>query len=169
MFIYNPGRKFPWGAFLLPLLWINSDTVFAANNAGTDIRFHGTLVEPPPCTINDGKVFDVNFDEIGVNKIDGKNYLQSVNYSLSCKTNNLSWNMYLGITGQVASFDTSAIQSTVPDLAIHMLLNGKDFVINKPLLVDLNNLPILQAVPVKNGTLVEGAFSASATLYVEYQ
>lgn len=52
----------------------------AAENMG----FSGTLIEPPPCQVNNGKDLDVPFDRIGVNSVDGVKHRRQVDYILDC-------------------------------------------------------------------------------------
>ncbi|MDA3131533.1 hypothetical protein [Atlantibacter subterraneus] len=48
-----------------------------------NMTFHGTLVAPP-CTISNGQTIEVDFgDDLGVEKIDGNNNKQNVNYSIT--------------------------------------------------------------------------------------
>ncbi|WP_413507992.1 fimbrial protein [Serratia proteamaculans] len=140
--------------------------------AAENMRFYGTLVEPPPCTINDGGNVDVNFgDRVGVTKVDGVNYLQAVNYQISCEANADAWNMTLEIIGVPTDYDSAALMANVTDLGIKILQNGQPFELNKPIPIRLANKPKLEAVPVKRpgATLREGAFEATATLLAVYQ
>ncbi|MBU3895540.1 hypothetical protein KH388_22895 [Serratia rubidaea] len=111
------------------------------------------------------------FGEIGINRVDGKNYLKQVEAPLKCDESQLKWDLWLEVHGQATAFDKAAIQSSVTDLGIHMLLDGKPLELNKPVRITPAPTLKLQAVPVKKiGTeLPEGAFDASATLLVEYQ
>lgn len=38
----------------------------------------------PPCTVNDNKPIEVDFGDVMTTRIDGSNYRQQVNYTLSC-------------------------------------------------------------------------------------
>ncbi|WP_174849019.1 fimbrial protein [Yersinia artesiana] len=138
-----------------------------------NMLFSGTLINPPPCVINGGSIIDVPFGEnLGVNKIDGVNYTQTVPYSMTCET--VSSSLELGITivsASVATFDPAAIQTDVQDLGVRILKNGIPFALNTRVAYDKNNPPVLKAVPVKaaGATLSEGRFEATATLLVDYQ
>lgn len=136
------------------------------------MRFSGTLLEPPPCSINDGGEVDVDFgNRVGVTKVDGINYLQPVNYRISCDAGPGAWNMTLEVVGIPADYDEAAIQSNMDDLAVRLLQNGKRFNLNKPIPIKLNAPPTLEVVPVKRpgATLKEGTFEATATLLAVYQ
>ncbi len=153
------------GIFLLMVL---SGNAAAAEN----MRFSGTLIEPPPCTINDGGKVDVDFgNRVGVSKVDGVSYMQPVNYRITCTPGAGKWNMTLEVVGTPADYDDAAIVSNMDDLAVRLLQNGKPFTLNKPVSIKLNTPPTLEAVPVKRpgATLKEGAFEAAATLLAVYQ
>lgn len=143
-----------------------------AGQAEENMRFSGTLIEPPPCSINDDGMVDVDFgDRVGVKKVDGANYLQPVNYQITCNSGSGAWNMTLEVIGNAPDYDSAAIDSNVRDLAIRLLQNGKPFTLNEPIDIKLNAPPRLEAVPVKRpgAELQEGAFEATATLRAVYQ
>ncbi|ALL36693.1 fimbrial protein [Serratia marcescens] len=140
--------------------------------AADNMRFSGVLIEPPPCTINDGGEVDVDFgNRVGVSKVDGVNYQQPVNYRISCTPGAGTWNMTLAVVGTAADYDTAAVASNMDDLAVRLLQNGKRFILNQPIPINPNAKPVLEAVPVKRpgATLKEGAFEATATLLAVYQ
>ncbi|MBH3084210.1 fimbrial protein [Serratia bockelmannii] len=135
------------------------------------MTFRGGLIAPPPCTINGGKKMDVDFgDRVGVNKVDGERYRQTIGYSVDCEPGALPWQMTLTLKGN-ASFERAALQTNKPDLGIRIYQNDTPFIINTPIPISPSHLPVLEAVPVaKPGmTLTEGAFSATATLQADYQ
>lgn len=150
------------------VLVLGSTLAYADN-----MMFSGTLINPPPCVINGGSIIDVPFGEnLGVNKIDGINYTQTVPYSMTCET--VSSSLELGITivtVSVTTFDSAAIQTDVQNLGIRILKNGVPFALNTRVAYDKNNPPVLKAVPVQaaGATLSEGSFEATATLLVDYQ
>ncbi|MGI9710813.1 fimbrial protein [Serratia marcescens] len=140
--------------------------------AAENMKFFGTLVEPPACTINNGGNVDVDFgNRVGVKKVDGVNYLQPMNYQITCDPSANAWRMTLEIAGKAASYDKAGVVTNVTDLAIQIRQNGVPFELNKPIAINLNNPPQLEAVPVKRpgATLKEGAFEATATLKAVYQ
>lgn len=138
-----------------------------------DMTFRGTLIEPPPCTINDGNRVDVNFGErVGINKVDGVNYRQVLNYQLSCQnTGSSSWELTLSLSGATAGFDNQALLTNKENLGIRLYQNDQPFTPGSTLNIDLTNPPRLAAVPVKRegATLTEGTFEAWATLRADYQ
>ncbi|WP_273831044.1 fimbrial protein [Serratia bockelmannii] len=140
--------------------------------AAENMKFFGTLVEPPACTINNGGNVDVDFgNRVGVKKVDGVNYLQPMNYQITCDPSANAWRMTLEIAGKAATYDKAGVVTNVTDLAIQIRQNGVPFELNKPIAINLTNPPQLEAVPVKRpgSTLKEGAFEATATLKAVYQ
>ncbi|MGP2980184.1 fimbrial protein [Serratia nevei] len=158
-------------ALLLVVTLGLSSSLLAEGNA--DMTFRGTLIEPPPCTINDGNQVDVDFGErVGVNKVDGVNYRQMLNYQITCdNAGSGSWALTLSLTGAAAGFDEQALQTNKTDLGIRVYQNDQPFTPGSSLAIDLANPPRLEAVPVKNAgsSLAEGAFEAWATLQADYQ
>ena len=145
----------------------------AGFNAGAsaNLAFTGTLVEPPLCTINNGTTLTIDFKDVGVNKVDGINYRQPVNYTITCAGSTLPWEMILTVKGTATSFEPSAVQTSVTDLGVQLLQNGQPFTLNTPMVINPASPPALEAVPVKRPgtTLSAGGFSAAATLLAEYQ
>lgn len=156
---------------LLALVW--GVTGVALADGDVDMTFRGTLIEPPPCTINDGERVDVDFGErIGINKVDGVNYRQIMNYQITCNNaGSGSWALTLSLTGAAAGFDEQALQTNKTDLGIRVYQNDKPFTPGSSLAIDISNPPRLEAVPVKRegATLTEGAFESWATLRADYQ
>ena len=156
---------------LLALVW--GVTGVALADGDVDMTFRGTLIEPPPCTINDGERVDVDFGErVGINKVDGVNYRQIMNYQITCNNaGSGSWALTLSLTGAAAGFDEQALQTNKTDLGIRVYQNDKPFTPGSSLAIDISNPPRLEAVPVKRegATLTEGAFESWATLRADYQ
>lgn len=141
--------------------------------AAENMQLHGTLIEPQPCSINDGENIDIDFgDRLGISKIDGINYLQSVNYTVTCEPGAGAGDMTLTVSGTATSFDKAAVQTNKQQLGLRLLLSGKPFILGAPVSVDPKRLPVLEVVPVQrpgSEALTEGAFEATATLQTDYQ
>ncbi len=138
-----------------------------------DMTFRGTLIEPPPCSINDGSQVDVDFGErVGINKVDGVNYRQLMNYQITCENGSSgAWALTLNLSGTAAGFDNNALMTSKNNLGIRVYQNDEPFTPGSTLNIDLANPPRLEVVPVKKAdtTLTEGAFEAWATLRADYQ
>lgn len=149
-----------------------SGLVSTAFAAGGDMEFRGTLLEPPPCSINSGNNITVDFGlKVGVKKVDGVNYMQDMNYDLVCEPNTHSWALKLKLTGNPISFDNAAVQTNINGLGIKILRDGQPFVLGSEITITPTSKPHLKAVPVQQVGIVltEGAFEATATLQADYQ
>lgn len=167
----NPARQWFLRGCLVALFTSMagaSMTVMAGRTATVTVKV--TVVEVPPCTINGNRVIEVDFGDVIVPQIDGHRYLKPVNYSLEC-TGQLTNAMKLAIQGNPASFDNSALKTSVDGFGIAMRVNGQPLAINNWLNFVYPNKPVLEAVPVKRAgvELPGGEFSAGATLMVQYQ
>ncbi|MBK4714646.1 MULTISPECIES: fimbrial protein [Tenebrionibacter/Tenebrionicola group] len=145
---------------------------YSCLHAQENMQFTGTLIEPPPCTINQGKMIDVSFGEhVAIAKVDGAHYQQTIDYQLTCNANAAKTGLTLTLRGTASAFDAAAVQTTKPGLGIRLILGERPFTLNTPFTVDMARLPALFAVPVseKGATLTEGQFDATATLLAEYR
>ncbi|HEO8924455.1 TPA: fimbrial protein [Klebsiella aerogenes] len=162
-------NKFGWIQILLLAGMING----TANGKEGDMLFHGILVEPPPCTINDNNLIEVDFGErVGIKKVDGVNYRQPLNYQIRCEDGgNRNWALTLTLSGGVSAFDTAALQTNKENLGIRIYLDDKPFEPGSSVNIELANPPRLEAVPVQNigAVLTEGIFESWATLRADYQ
>jgi hypothetical protein len=154
--------------FYLLLGTLGNFSVLAEEN----MRFRGELIELPPCVINGGERIDVNFGErIGVNKVDGVNYMQTVDYRLQCEPGSSGSGLGLTLIALGSPIGTDVLWTNVSKLGIRMTLNGQPFNLNQRVLIDAANPPVMQAVPVKESgwNLEIGAFEVLATLLADYQ
>ncbi|MFQ2254891.1 fimbrial protein [Aeromonas hydrophila] len=137
-----------------------------------DVFFTGKLVASPPCIINGNNAISVDFGEnILIGRIDGVNYEQPINYTMDCSAA-VSTAQKLLIAGEPFSSNPVFLATSKPGLGIKIKVD------NQPLW-PLNTLfsftdparPTLKAVLVRdsNVTLTGGAFTATATLVVNYQ
>ncbi|UAN45366.1 fimbrial protein [Serratia sp. JSRIV001] len=158
--------------YLIVVLLLTGSCFSPALLAAGNVLFRGTLIEAPVCTINDNHIVDVNFgDKVGVNKVDGVNYLTTIDYFITCGQGGTGFDMTLTLIGNKTTYDDAAIKTDHADLAIKVLQNGKPFSLGKPVPIDPRNPPKLEAVPIKapGSTLTGGVFLATATLEANYQ
>ncbi|AHG21886.1 pilus assembly protein [Chania multitudinisentens RB-25] len=159
--------------FLLSLLVAGLGSYLpVALAAGGDMTFRGTLIEPPPCSINSGNNIFVDFGErVGIKKVDGVNYMQGINYTLVCEPNTYGWVLKLKLMGSSTAFDNAAVQTNISNLGIKILRDDQPFVLGSDISITPANKPQLKAVPVQRpGVLLnEGPFEAVATLLADYQ
>ncbi|WP_411752404.1 fimbrial protein [Serratia sp. (in: enterobacteria)] len=158
---------------LLAFCLMGDITLAQAKDGEANMTFHGTLITPPPCTLNDGNRIDVNFGEqVGIKKVDGVNYRQRMNYQITCEgAGSGNSALTLSLSGGATGFDSEALLTDKANLGIRVYQNDKPFTPNSTLKIDLANPPRLEAVPVKNAgaTLTEGVFEAWVTLRADYQ
>lgn len=144
-----------------------------AKDGEADMTFHGTLIEPPPCTINDGNQVEVDFgDRVGINKVDGENYRQQLNYQITCdKASGGTWALKLSLSGDAAGFNKEALMTNKTGLGIRVYQGDKPFSPNSSVKINLVNPPRLEAVPIKQAgvMLTEGVFETWATLRADYE
>lgn len=145
---------------------------FAAQ-ADNNIKFHGTLISPPNCTISNGKTIEVAFGNVLINKIDGTRYMQDVPYEITCDSTvrDESMAMTLTLSGSGTDFNEAAVGTSVQGLGIELRQDDQPFTLGSTITVNENSIPVLKAVPVKKSgaSLTEGDFDAAATLQVDYQ
>lgn len=154
----------------LVLLFVFNFGVSADQQGDTlKVKIHGVL-KRIPCVINNNKVITIDFGNVGVNKIDGENYKQKINYTLECEDRDETASLMMTLLGAQTSYNPGAINTNVTGLGIEIKQNGTPVTINKSFIIDFDNPPVLEAVPVSSGaTLNEGAFNATATLLAEYE
>ncbi|MEM6160436.1 fimbrial protein [Erwinia sp. P6884] len=154
---------------LLFLLIFSFGAVADQTGDTLNVKIHGTL-KRVPCVISNDKAITIEFGNVGVNKVDGENYKQVIGYTLECEDPDETANLNMTLRGAQTSYNTGAINTNVPGLGIEILQNGSPVTINQSFVIDYNNPPVLEAVPVSSGaTLTEGAFSSTATLLAEYE
>lgn len=146
----------------------------AGAEVSNNVTFRGRLIAPPPCTLDEGRVIDVDFGQrVGIRKVNGVNYLQPVPYRVACTgdAGTQPWEMVLTFSGTPTIFDEAAVQTDKAGLGIRILKEGLPFKLNTPVKITPGNYPKLEAVPVQSpgATLTEGPFEALATLRVDYQ
>lgn len=141
------------------------------SGAAANLRFSGTLNEPPPCTIEAGNTIEVDFGDVGVKRVDGEKYRRGLGYTISCGSDTLPWQLKLSVNGTPTAFDGAAVQTSVAALGIRIYQNNLPFALNTPLDISLTAPPRLEVVPVKlpGAVLPAASFTAVATLLAEYQ
>ncbi|MFG1174701.1 fimbrial protein [Erwiniaceae bacterium CAU 1747] len=147
-------------------------------SAEDNLKFTGTLVVPPQCTIgldDSGGLIEVAFPgRMPISKINGENFMQPVPYHLKCGDGTPGLDLKLTLTGQ-STYGDGVLKTNLGDLGIQIYYGSESsktkFTLNKPIDINYNSKPDLWAVPVNNpngGVLTEGTFEATATLKAEY-
>ncbi|HIE4798795.1 TPA: fimbrial protein [Serratia marcescens] len=145
-----------------------------------DINYSGSLVDMPPCKINDGNTLEVDFGEVGVNKVGEGNketpeLTRFVSFEIDCQ--GARPDLFLRYLGVPSAFNQAAVQSTVADLGIQLRRSGlssSPLPIGEGWLIDGGSAEAIDfsfiAVPVKKpgAELTEGGFEATANLQLEF-
>lgn len=155
---------------LLKFAWL---CVLMANiphvQADSDVKFHGTLVVVT-CQVNQDKLVNISFGDVGVKKIDGVNYTMPIPFAVTCSNFYGQDNpgLTLSVSGTAADFNENAIATGVTGLGIQIMKNGVPLKLNTETEISYVSQPKLSAVPVKaDGVeLSAGDFHATATLVV---
>lgn len=136
-----------------------------------NMLFSGTLINPPPCVINNSGTIVVNFgDDVLTSRVDGTLYMQPVIYTLKC-SGAVDNALKMMIKGNEASFNSSILSTSNLSLGIKLLRDDQILPINRSFNFSYPMIPVLSAVPVKQtgSALSAGQFSGTATMVVEYQ
>ncbi|ENZ5481098.1 fimbrial protein [Serratia marcescens] len=159
-----------WYAAGLMLVFWGGCFPALAKTATATVTVKITLTAPP-CDVNDNKLIEVNFgNDVMTTRVDGEYKKMPINYTLKCQ-GGASNAVRMRIDGQGAAFDGGVLKTNKTDFGIELLNGGKRLPINGWLKFTYPNQPTLEAVPVKRSgaRLSGGAFSAGATMKVEYQ
>jgi len=157
-------------SFILSSALCYGSSVHAAEN----MSFRGTLLEYPPCEINGGQPVEIDFGEVGINKIDGENYARTFTLTYDCQ--GASTDKILRYLGSATAFDPAAVQSNIANFGIRLAHRTSEGGVT-PLTVGSTLLIAAETgsstfvvTPVKKTAveLQEGAFTAGATLQLNY-
>ncbi|CAI1948938.1 putative minor fimbrial subunit StfF [Serratia fonticola] len=157
-------RGYRWPLAILLLI--------ATQLSATPISVKVKVLQPAPCTINDGNPISVNFDEEGdivTTRVNGLNYMKKIPYDVQCDKEGPN-TLKLQITGVVADLGSNVLMTNKPGLGIALLSNGKPLALNQFIEFTYPNIPPLSAVPIKlqDQALTAGDFSAGAMIEVFY-
>ncbi|MBH1931206.1 fimbrial protein [Serratia rubidaea] len=140
----------------------------------TNVTVKAVVLAPPPCEINKGLTIVVDFkNDVMTNQVNGSNYRQPIPYSVSCSGNTTNA-MTLQIQGTGAGFGNGNVLSTNQSnlgIALFHSSTNTPLILNKPISFTYPAIPALSAAPIKRSgsTLTAGAFSAGATLKVDFR
>lgn len=145
------------------------------------VNFTGTLVTEPDCVLNTGNDVSVNFAEVVINKINGKDYKKMpIPYSIQCEGGSPGsgqLKVMLEYT-TVPWGDYNAIQAlplpAFNNLGLRIIEGDGDKTYvpkSKVAVTDVNNPPKFYAVPIgrPNSGLPTESFNASATMTAVYE
>lgn len=152
-------------------LW--GTAILLSGSAQADnMRFSGTLIEPPPCVINNSQPIEVNFgNDVMTSRVDGTSYKKMpITYQLNC-TGNATNALRMQIEGSAAGFNNQWLNGNKANFAIALLNNGAALGVNRWFNFTYPTVPVLEAVPAKNpaGGLTGGIFVVTATMKIDYR
>lgn len=159
-----------WVAAGLALMFWGGCCPALAKTATATVTVKITLTAPP-CEVNNNNLIEVNFgNDVMTTRVDGEYKKMPIDYTLKCQ-GGASNAVRMRVDGQGAAFDGGVLETNKTDFGIELLNGGKRLPINGWLTFAYPNQPTLEAVPVKRSgaRLSGGAFSAGATMKVEYQ
>lgn len=169
-------RQLMTAALLLEILLVGISPAMAANEA--EIIFKGTLVNPPPCAIDNDQTIHVPFgDRLSIKKVSSGIYRKDVAYNLICDdTSGRDWKLKLSVRGNLATFDmadratVATSTGNIGNLGVKILRDNQPFTFDSPIDISLSSMPKIEALLVQrpNVELVEGPFEATVTLRAEY-
>lgn len=157
-----------WLLTVLSAGWIS---LAVAGYESRTITISMTVLNPPPCTINDGRTIEVDFGEIVTSDVLHDAISRPINLNLQCSS--MSKNqLRLQIQGTPAKDYPDYLLVSYSPIAIKFTSNGQVLPINSWLNFSWPDAPELRVATFhKPSWGVQGgvSFSASATLRVEYQ
>lgn len=159
-----------WTAFSLSLL---ATGCIHAKQTGDSVRydFTGTLRAMTQCKVNDDQVINVPFGNVSVNKVDSGIYFRTINYSLDCGSVGASNTVLMTLRATPVATSDSTIATSAAGLWAQFYKEGAPVPLNKEFKIDdPTSPPKLEVKLVKDPDtdFKEGAFTATATLMVEY-
>lgn len=137
------------------------------------VSIKGTVWSRFPCVINSGRPITASFGDVQSNEIDGVYKTITIEYSLDCSRSTTN-EVRMQVHGNGTSFAPSVLAIPGnPEVGISFLKDSVKLAINTWIDFDASSKPLLQAVLVtqsSSGNRINyGAFSASATLVVDYR
>ncbi|EJD6049015.1 MULTISPECIES: fimbrial protein [Providencia] len=170
MIMWNNNQIKHWMAGFIMVMSISS--------AQANWAFDGTLIIPPVCQLSHDDPIKVSFGKVGVRKINGTAFKQSIPFQLDCvgdMTQPWDISLIFGGTPAGSGFDNATLRTVTPlnngKLGIQIQKNGQPQPLNEPFLINAASLPSLSAVPVmRSGSeLVGDNFTASGTLTIIFE
>ncbi|AXK22117.1 putative minor fimbrial subunit StfF [Serratia marcescens] len=142
-------------------------------SAAENMSFKGTLREDVPCDFKDGQPINVDFETVGVNKIDGERYKKGLIVDITCPAD-FETPYKISYVGEQSDFDASALATNTKGLAIkarYQINSGyRDLPVGDYMGGARSSKNYLSVVLVKkpNVDLEPGVFHASASFRLEY-
>lgn len=160
-------RKMAW---LLAIASV-SFSCRAVDRGATEVRFSGTVVDPPSCTLNNNEVIEVQFGTVGIRQADGRQVVKPLNYNLKCSGSDGGKSLKMQLAG-TQGFAADVLATSIDGLGVRFYRNGEAVTLK-----EWCSLPkpasglVLTASPIADPQAkpAAGDFQASATLLVAFQ
>ncbi|MEB6534945.1 fimbrial protein [Pantoea stewartii] len=135
--------------------------------------FSGTLLDSPPCVINDGGNIIVDFgDELMTTRIDSEHYRKKIEFTLDCSSATNS-KQRVRISGDTSASGFNGEVLATPKAGLGIAIYHDNVRYSPGEWIDFNapSLPTFYAVPQKqdNIKLTGGEFHVTASLVIDYQ
>lgn len=158
--------------FRVATLALTLGAAMPANAYETTVTISGTVLASIPCVINNEKPIVAAFGDVQIADIDGAYKTITLDYTLDC-ARAVKNEVRMQVRGTGTWFSPAML--AVPgnnELGIAFKKEGAALALNTWANFDAGKKPQLQAVLAKrsqSSDIVNGAFSASATMVVEYR
>lgn len=161
------------------LMFINSTPALGDTNSN-GIYYSGNLIDIPPCDINRGNLIEIDFGQVGVNKVSetGEDTLYQRHTQLEVNCVGTRPDLLVRYQGSATTFDNAAVKTSITDFGIQMrrgtagkarIIIGEAWLIPHDAVGNDSSLSFI-VVPVKRkgAELGSGSFYATAGLQLEY-
>lgn len=155
---------------LVSLLWAGT-TLAKMDDSTVNVRISGTVVANGSCTFTGTDPVTVDFGDVIINDIQGQTYKKNVPYSLSCRGDPGGKAIQMKLTGTVADFDGTLLETDAKGLGLSLQKDDKAMPLNQWVDINPASPPTFAAVLVKAkdaGFYNGQAFKGSATLIVGF-
>ncbi|MFC0226483.1 fimbrial protein [Serratia aquatilis] len=161
------------------LIFFNTPAALGDTNSN-GIHYSGNLIDIPPCDINRGNLIEIDFGQVGVNKVSetGEDPLYQQQTLLEVNCVGTRPDLLVRYQGNATTFDNAAVKTSITDFGIQMrrgapentrIIIGEAWLIPHDAVGNDSSLSFI-AVPVKRkgAVLGSGSFYATAGLQLEY-
>lgn len=169
----NKPSKYKKGvfSFIAPIfiLFINLNADAAIFNTNVSV-----IVLQQTCnvtsTINPNQPITIDFGDISVPKINGSEYQREIPFNLICSNSENNPALKLRMTGSAGTY-SNMLGTSRDNLSLIFRFGNNTLNLNSWANFNYNSRPKLTAAPftTSHSSLTGGAFTASATLVIEYQ
>ncbi|MGC5701954.1 fimbrial protein [Pseudomonas sp. NFXW11] len=152
---------------LLLLMLLPGASALAAKPGGLFVIVSFEVFAPPNCTVTVLQGGSINFAEVKVDDVNGRDNAKKIPYRVSCLNPSKVSALKLKFSG-ISGFNTEVLRTNMSNLGLRFRVDGTAQPLNKEFQVNYFAQPNLMAVLDKKpgATLQAGAFTASAVLVI---